>query len=203
MQFRFDQLKKLPPDPAARLLSMKNFKLETPLKSPASAPVPAVLDELQSEGAPFDIMRLLAVALPPREAVWWACLAARDIVGHEAKQVPRPLAMAEQWVFKPNDDTREAARAAMETAEMNDDTVYCAMAAAYADGMIQPDVAAPPNAVPAAVMCMLVIALGVHAEVFEDHTDLLIARGLDIARGGNGRVKAADMAAEPVEGQPS
>jgi hypothetical protein len=196
MQFRFDELKKLPPDPAARLLSMKSIKLETQVKAPASAPVPVVLQELQDEGAPFDIMRLLAVALPPREAVWWACLSARDIVGHEAKQVPRPLAMAEQWVFKPNEENREAARIAMETADMDDDTIYCAMAAAYADGLITPDVAAPPNAVPAAVMSMNIIALGVHAKVFEEHTELLIARGLDIARGGSGRVKVADMQTE-------
>lgn len=193
MKFQFDNLKKLSPDPAVRLLAMKNIKLETPLKSPASAPVPVVLNELQEAEAPFDIMRLLAVALPAREAVWWACLAARDIVGHDAKKVPPPLDAAERWVFRPTEENRDAARVAIDTADMKDETVYCAMAAVYAEGNLGPGemskIEAPPNGVPAMVLSMNVMSLGKNAATFEDHTDLLILRALDIARGGNGHVR--------------
>ena len=54
----------------------------------------AVLAALDAQAAKIDILRLLSVVLPPREATWWACLAARDLIGAEAKVVPPPLADA-------------------------------------------------------------------------------------------------------------
>lgn len=191
MSGRFDNLKKIPPEPATRMLAMANSKLQTPLKSPASAPVPVVLEELEAAGAAFDMLHLLAVALPAREATWWACLAARDLIGHDEKKPPACLAAAEDWVFKPGDETREAARLAIETADMDDETTFCAMAALYADGTLGPgdlkEHAAPPNAVAASVTAMSLKAIAA-AEDGIAHLNLLIERALDIARGGNGRV---------------
>ncbi|MFN3825124.1 MAG: DUF6931 family protein [Pseudorhodobacter sp.] len=194
MSKRFENLKKIPPEPAARMLAMANTKLQTPVSAPASALVDVVFSELEQKAAQIDIMRLLAVALPPREATWWACLAARDLIGEEPKTVPVPLACAERWVFKPTDENRIAARDAFETAEMEDDTTFCAMAALYADGTLGPgdmnDTPAPPNGVAAAVLAMNMIAARARADTFHSYVDLLIDRGLDIARGGNGRVNA-------------
>ncbi len=57
-----------------------------------------------------EAMRLLACALPEREAVWWACMCA----AHTAPE-PLPLAecraleAAEAWVRRPGRDTRFAA----------------------------------------------------------------------------------------------
>jgi hypothetical protein len=194
MSKRFENLKKIPPEPAARMLAMANTKLQTPISAPASAPVDVVLTELEQKAAQIDILRLLAVALPPREATWWACLAARDLIGEEVKTVPIPLACAERWVFKPTEENRIAARDAFETAEMDDDTTFCAMAALYADGTLGPgdmnDTPAPPNGVGAAVLAMNMIAAKARADTFKTYVDILIDRGLDIARGGNGRVTA-------------
>jgi hypothetical protein len=194
MSKRFENLKKIPPEPAARMLAMANTKLQTPISAPASAPVDVVFGELEQKAAQIDIMRLLSVALPPREATWWACLAARDLIGEDAKTVPVPLACAERWVFKPTEENRIAARDAFETAEMDDDTTFCAMAALYADGTLGPgdmnDAPAPPNGVAAAVLAMNMIAARSRAETFKTYVDILIDRGLDIARGGNGRVAA-------------
>ncbi|MBL4919074.1 DUF6931 family protein [Szabonella alba] len=194
MSTRFENLKKIPPEPAARMLAMANTKLQTPVSAPASAPVDVVFGELEKKAAQIDILRLLAVALPPREATWWACLAARDLIGEEPKAVPIPLACAERWVFKPTEENRIAARDAFETADMDDDTTFCAMAALYADGTLGPgdmnDTPAPPNGVGAAVLAMNMIAARARADTFKSYLDLLIDRGLDIARGGNGRVTA-------------
>ena len=104
MDLNFDNLKKIPAEPAARMLAMANMKLETKVQSPPSAPVDVVLQELADKEAPFDILTLLSVALPPREAIWWACLAGRDLVDKEEEKLPPPLSASEAWVFKPNDE---------------------------------------------------------------------------------------------------
>lgn len=200
MSARFENLKKLPAEPAARMLARTNTKLGTPLKTPASAPVSVVLAELEAAGAWLDILHLLAVAIPPREATWWACLAGRDLTGEVKKaDVPPPLAAAEAWVFQPSDDTRAAAKTAIDTVDPDDDTVYCAMAALYAAGTLGPgdmaDYPAPPNAVSAMVQTMNMLSAKANKDRFDEHIQLLIDRGLDIARGGNGNVEAKEAAA--------
>lgn len=196
MSKRFANLKKIPPEPAARMLAMANTKLQTPLVAPASALVEIVLSELETKAAKVDILRMLAVALPPREATWWACLAARDLIGPDPKTVPPPLMRAEAWVFKPTEENRIAVRDAFESADMDDDTTFCAMAALYADGTMGPgdlnQMPAPANGVGAAVLAMNMIALRAHADTFATYMEILIDRGLDIARGGNGRVQAGN-----------
>jgi len=195
MNTRFDNLKKVPAEPAAKLLANANTKLQTKLAAPVSAAVGTVLKELEEKAAKIDILRLLSVAIPPREATWWACLAARDLIGGpDVKPVPPPLACAERWVFKPTQENRQAARVAFEGAEMDDDTAYCAMAALYADGTLGPgdmnQHPAPPNGVSAAVLAMNMIAMRANVDRMQIYLDILIDRGLDIARGGNGKAEA-------------
>jgi hypothetical protein len=205
MTERFENLRKIPAEPAAKLLAGANTKLQTRHGLPASAPVSAVLAELERLAAKIDMLRLLSVALPPREATWWACLAARDLIGPEARQVPPPLAAAERWVFKPTQEHRQTARDAFETAEQDDDTAYCAMAALYADGTLGPgdmnQHAAPPNGVSAAVFAMNLIAMRANVDRMQLYLDVLIDRALDIARGGNGKVEAGQGAKAEASGR--
>lgn len=204
MSDRFANLKKIPPEPAAKLLAMTNTKLQTKVAAHVAAPVPVVLAELEQKGAKIDILRLLSVAIPPREATWWACLAARDLVGADAKVVPPPLAAAEKWVFKPTTENRQAANEAFTHADMDDDTVYCAMAANYADGTLGPGELnqhpAPPNGVSAAVFAMNLLAMRANADRMQVFLDILIDRGLDIARGCNGKAEAGAGAKLEVKG---
>lgn len=194
MNKRFENLKKIPAEPAARMLAMANTKLQTPISAPASAAIDIVLKELDAKNAKIDILRLLSVALPPREATWWACLAGHDLIGPDPKIVPPPLACAERWVFKPSEENRIAVRDAYETADMDDDTSFCAMAALYADGTLGPgdmnQTPAPPNGVSAAVFAMNLLSMKMNVERMQLHLDILIDRALDIARGGSGRVQA-------------
>ena len=181
----------MPREPAAKLLALANAKLKTPLEAPAIAPVEAVLAELDEKGAAIDMLRLLSVALPARERVWWACLAARDTLA-EGASLPPPLKAAEAWVFRPTDENRAAAQAAVEIADADDDTVHCATAVQFADGTLGPgDLAeheGPPGASEVCAFAMNVIALGLREADFDDYAAHLVDRALDIARGGAGRI---------------
>jgi hypothetical protein len=205
MSTRFENLKKIPSEPAAKLLANANTKLQTKLAAPASASVTVVLKELAEKEAKIDILRLMSVVIPPREATWWACLAARDLIGGpDVKPVPPPLACAERWVFKPTQENRQSAREAFEGAEQDDDTAYCAMAALYADGTLGPgdmnQYPAPPNGVSAAVFAMNLIAMRANVDRMQVYLDILIDRGLDIARGGNGKAEAGAGAKVEAKG---
>ncbi|WP_209426238.1 hypothetical protein [Pararhodobacter sp. SW119] len=197
MSDRFADLKKVPKEPAARILATKTTKLDTWLDAPASASVEVVLAELAEKKAWVDLLRLLSAALPDREAVWWACIAARDITGETPTAC---LKAAEAWVFKPTDENREKVQLALEVADMDDDTVLVATAALYAPGTMGPgDMAehpAPPAAVSACAFAMNMTTLG----VVEDpllHLQWLIDRGVDIARGGNGKIAVPDFDTAP------
>ena len=193
MNARFSGLTKIPKQPAARLLSLANAELDTELAAPASAAVEVVLEELEQKGALIDMLRLLSVALPARERVWWSCLAARDTLKDGAK-LPPPLAAAEAWVFKPTEENRAVAHHAVQHASMKDDTKHCAVAVQFHDGTLGPgDLAqhpAPPGGSEVSAFAMNVVAIGRSGKTLEVAAGLLIDRALDIARGGSGRVEA-------------
>lgn len=203
MSERYAGLKKIPNEPAARLLANVNAKLEVKLEAPASASVETVLTELGEKEEWIDMLRAMSIFLPPREAVWWACLAARDVVGTDDKSAPQCLKASEAWVFKANDDNREAVQLAMNAADVDDDTVLCATAAFYAPGNMGfgelEKSPAPPAAVSACSFGMNMISFG-EAEDPDNHLQLLIDRALDIAKGGNGKIEPLRAAPEPADG---
>lgn len=196
MNPRFKDLVKIPDVPAAKLLSEANITLETRLDLPAIAPADQMLDALEQKQAWIDMLLLLGVLLPPRERVWWACLAARDYIGPKSEKDPPSLARSEDWVFKPTEENREAARQTLDHAYVDDETVHCATAVLYADGTLGPgDLAqypAPAGAAETSAFAMNVVALGELSDKFEEHVQVLIDRALDIAKGGSGRVSAKE-----------
>jgi len=200
MSKRFEDLKKVPKEPAMRLMAMANMKFEGPLTTPANAPVSDVMEALNAGEdritASLDMLRMMAAALPPRERTWWACLAGRDMLGLDPAEIPAPLAATEAWVRKPNDDNRQAIRTALETAEPDDETTLAAVSAIFADGTLGPgelkQYPAPPGASHGAAFGMNGIALSVAGIGFDAAVQHLVDRALDLARGGNGKP-------EPVE----
>lgn len=199
MSERFSSLTKLPKQPAARLLALANAKLQTPLDAPASASVEIVLAELEQKGALIDMLRLMSVALPVRERVWWSCLAARDTVP-EGANPPLALSTAEKWVFKPNEENRIAAQGALDHADVYDETVHCATAVLFCDGTLGPGELsrhpAPPGVSEVSAFAMNIIALGSRPDDFEAFGAVLLDRALDIARGGPGRIAAPSATTE-------
>jgi len=202
MTERFAALTKVPKHPAARLLAMANQKLETKLDAPVSAPVEVVLAELDAKAAWIDMLLLLAVALPPRERVWWACLAARDLMV-EGEKPALSLSTSEAWVFKPNDENRAAAYASIEHAPPKDDTVHCATAAVFADGTLGPgDLAeypAPVGAGELSAFAMAVISLCHDTDQYDARAVVMVDRALDIARGGPGKIAMPEPLPEEPE----
>lgn len=195
MTKRFEGLTKVPQQPAARLLAGTNLKLETKLETPATAGVAEVLAALEKNGAYVDMIKVMAAILPARECTWWACLAARDVIGPDAEPTAS-LKAAEAWVFRPGNDTRTTAFRAAEAADPMDDTSMCATIAVYAGGTLGPDnleeFPAPEGAVAAMAFGLNIMAIGAMADGdFEKAANLVLERGLDIARGGNGRIESA------------
>lgn len=194
---RFANLKKIPDEPARRILAARATKLETKLDAPANASVETVLSELAEKEAWVDILRLFSVALPPREAVWWACVAGHDIIKDETTPC---LKASEAWVFEPNDKNREQVQIALDAVDMDDDTALVATAALYAPGnMGTGDMAehpAPPAAVAACVFGINIKTLGL-AEDMMLQMHWVIDRAADIARGGNGKVAVPDVDTSP------
>ncbi|MEC9431548.1 MAG: hypothetical protein VYD87_01460 [Pseudomonadota bacterium] len=203
---RFDDLRKLAAEPARALLARGHAALQTPLDAPEDAPAATLLAELSGKGATADMLLLLAHALPAREAVWWACLSARDLLDEGAAPTA-PLAAAEAWVLRPGAEARVRARAALEGAHHLDDSALCAMAASMADGTLGPgeleDFAAPAGAVGGAAHAMALLSLYHDETRVETQGRWLVARALDIARGGSGQVPApaSDPTPAPARGE--
>ena len=187
----FNDLVKIPTDPVAKLLSRANVLLKTPLQAPPTAGASEVLQELSDKGALVDLLRLLAILLPPRERVWWACLAARDYIGPKSDSDPPSLTTSEAWVFDPTDENRDAARMTLDHAYVDDDTVNCALAVLYADGTLGPgdlkQYPAPAGASETAAFAMNMVALSELSDKFEEHGQILVERAVNIGRGGNGQ----------------
>jgi hypothetical protein len=142
----------------------------------------------------IDAVRFLAHALPKREAVWWACVCARSKLAPEPEaQELNILGLAEAWVYDPSDANRRAAMAAAEASEFKTPASWAAAAAFWSGGSMAP--ADLPEVLPAenltgkavTAAVMQAVAMGEPDEMEERYRQLL-ARGLDIARGGNGSV---------------
>ncbi|MEM6656998.1 MAG: hypothetical protein AAF496_15770 [Pseudomonadota bacterium] len=202
MTERFAGMAKVPQVPAARMLADANARLNTKLEAPASASLDVVLGELDEKGAVVDILRLLGVALPPRERVWWSCLAARDYIGEAPDNNTPCLAASEEWVFRPTPENREKASETIDLAEPDDETINCAMGVLYSDGTLGTGdlaaIEAPPGAAEVVAFAMNVVAMDNHEDDFDAYVQLLIDRGVDIARGGNGKLdrQAASLETE-------
>ncbi|MGR3762196.1 DUF6931 family protein (plasmid) [Roseobacteraceae bacterium NS-SX3] len=197
MTERFQDLAKFPNVPVAGLLARADVLLRTRLESPPQALAPEVLAELERKGAEVDMLRVLSVLLPPRERVWWACLAARDCIGLDVPEDPPALAAAEAWALDPSEANRTAARISLDNAYTDDDTVNCALAVLYADGTMGPGelshYPAPAGASEHAAFTMNKVALELLSAKVDEYGRVLAARALDLARGADGRFASGGL----------
>jgi hypothetical protein len=99
------------------------------------------LEKLVAEKQHPDAVRLLAHALPKREAVWWALQCAREAAGSEPPpNVAAALAATDAWVNSPTEENRRATQLAYEAAELGTPAGCAALAAFMSGGSM-----APPN----------------------------------------------------------
>ena len=157
----------------------------------------AALARLEQAGLLIEATRLVAHAMPAREAVWWACACSR----HTAPSGANPAAetalrdAAEEWVRRPTDEHRRAAMKQAETTGFGSPEAWAAVAAFWSgDSMAPPEAPkVPPQphftglAVAGAVA--LAAARG-PATRREARLQRFLASAKDIATGGVGRIDA-------------
>ena len=157
------------------------------------------MERLQGAGRMIDAARIAAHALPKREAVWWACLAARAYIDAGNPVEPPDtdaLSAAEAWVFKPDEDNRRVAYDRAMATGFQTPASWAAMGSFWSGGSIAPpnlpSVPPPPNALGRAIWGAVILAAVSNPKSPEDmeakHRAFL-TQGIDIAQGGNGRPK--------------
>jgi hypothetical protein len=181
---------------------------EEPLLDDKIAPA-NFLDGLIQAGAFAHAAKFLAFGLPKREAAWWACLVAREVLPEDAPaEAQAALKAAETWVYKPTEENR---RAVMEKGEAADDgspAAWAAFAAGWSGGSLAPadmEVVPPPEDLTGkAVKSAITLAVyGTEPERAAEKIQLFVAQGMDVAKGGNGRVTAAgERLSAPAGGAP-
>lgn len=155
----------------------------------------AYLGALVDAGLEADAVRFLAFALPKREAVWWACLAARDALPADNRpEVAACLDAAEAWVYRPDEEKRRQTLPLAETVGFETPAGYAALAAFWSGGSIAPpdapEVLPDPTLTPTmAGAAVLLAAVKPDPLKAPAKHRLAIARGIDIANGGNGRLQ--------------
>jgi len=190
-----DRWKKVIPERAGDIIDADDLDpASAEFLSPEARPEQLIHDLAEAKQWP-DAIKVMTRALPVREALWWACVCARQmetLPGDEAETAA--LVAAEKWVFKPNDDNR---RAAFEVAQDNTSRSAGTLAAfgvalsggglpAFEDEYIEVDGAAFAQIVDAAVM---VAATEKKGEELHQQFALFLKCGEDIACGGNGKVE--------------
>jgi hypothetical protein len=156
------------------------------------SPAVAVVEALSANGLYADAVRFLARGLPKREAVWWACLCARDRLPADAPPpVAAALQAAEDWVYKPTEENRRIAMARAEAASFETPSSWAALGAFWSGGSLSP--AGNPAVPPADHLTGLAVAGSIMLSATQTEPQHATARyrqflayGANIANGGRG-----------------
>lgn len=150
---------------------------------------------LSEAGQLPDAVKVMTRALPPREAVWWACVCARQMAALANNEVEMAaLQAAEGWVYEPSEKNRERAFEVVKENDSNGAGILCALAASFSVGNVplghgqhmDLDPAVFPQIVDGVVMASAAEKKG---EEIKERLRTYLRSGEDIARGGNGEIK--------------
>jgi hypothetical protein len=144
-----------------------------------------------------DAVRFLTRGLPKREAVWWACLCARDALPPDTPPpVEAALKAAEAWVYKPEEENRRAAMTCADAAKFDSPSSWAAMGAFWSGGSMAPPglpIVPPGQDLTAAAVTGAIMLAAVQSDPAkaDERYRRFLAYGVDIAEGGTGRKKPA------------
>jgi hypothetical protein len=95
----------------------------------------AFIRELAAARKWSDAVKVMTRALPPREAVWWACVCARHIesLASDSNEIAA-LEAAEKWVYKPTEENRRDAFRLAQKSKADSAGTLSALAAAFSAG---------------------------------------------------------------------
>jgi hypothetical protein len=137
-----------------------------------------------------DARRLLAHALPPRHAMWWALLALTEAHGHEAYPLPVVEAFlgVRDFLMKPTEAGRRACQDLAEAADSTSAGGAIGYAAFLCGGSMAP--VNCPTVLPKAHLCGRLCGVSVYlaavqfdGQRYKQHLHHFIELGLQIARG--------------------
>ena len=153
------------------------------------------IQQLMDAGHFLDSAKTLAYSLPRREAVWWACMCARQLESvNSAESEKKALSAAEKWVYDPVDERRTIAFQCAQTSKTNSVGVMCALAAAFSDSNLPVDednsIEVDSSSFPGAIFAAIVVAASeAENQALEDRVAELLKVGVEIAQGGSGKMK--------------
>jgi hypothetical protein len=159
---------------------------------------PDALRRLGEAGFLIEATRLMAHALPRREAVWWACMCAQHTAPAALAAADKEAReAAEQWVRKQDDQWRRKAMARARDGQFQSPESWAAAAAFFAgDSLTEPD---QPKVAPAPHLTGAAVAGAIALAAVREHPERQAARlqrfldgGRDIAGGGSGRLPAEE-----------
>jgi hypothetical protein len=179
----------------ADALALAGLPTAASTKVAGLADVPAAVAALRAADMAGEAARLVAFALPKREAVWWACMCARAVPAPVGPEDMKALELAEAWVFKPADETRRQAFAHAQAAEFGTPEAWAAVAAFWSGDSMAPlgQPVVPPTANLAGTAVAGSVALAA-VRISPEKRNARLERFLDsaaeIAGGGSGRLAA-------------
>lgn len=153
------------------------------------------INRLADAGLYADAIKLLALGLPKREAVWWACLCAREVQGPDTDENNvKALLAAESWVKNPTEERRKICKLLSEATNYQTPASWAATAATWSHGSLAADgepVIEPPEHLYAHAVAGCVSLAAVLCDPVDPGKPFsrCLARGLDLARGGNGKLE--------------
>ncbi len=122
---------------AAQICAQFDLKPEARQLLKSGMPPDEFLAALIGKKRYVDAIDFLSFALPPREGLWWGCLCMQHAYGDQLSVPERAAAIAAvEWVLRPTEENRAAAKAPAETAGPAVAAGALAMAAAVA-GSVQ------------------------------------------------------------------
>ena len=160
--------------------------------------VSAALAALEAGGFQLEAARLIAHALPKREAVWWACMCALHTAPPDLAESDRAAReAAEVWVRQPTEPARRTAMERAQATAFGTPEAWAAIAAFWSgDSMApegQPAVPPAPHLIGTAVAGAVALS-AVRRDVSRRAARLrrFLESGRNIATGGPGRLSAED-----------
>jgi len=155
------------------------------------------LDRLEKAGLLIEATRLVAHALPAREAVWWACACSRHTAasGADPATEARVRDAAEEWVRKQTDVHRRTAMKQAEAVGFGSAEAWAAVGAFWSgDSMAPPEapkVPPQPHFTGLAVAGSVALAAARGPALRrDDRLRRFLLSAKDVAAGGAGRLEA-------------
>ncbi|MCI0703528.1 MAG: hypothetical protein L0241_20805 [Planctomycetia bacterium] len=134
-----------------------------------------------------DAIRFLAVALPKREAVWWALLCVRSALLKPPPEALKAISAAEGWVKQQTEASRRACGEAAELAGHGTAGGCLADAAFWSGGSLTPAhlavIAPREDLTSIAVAAAILLAAVIDPENAVANRAKFVALGLDVANG--------------------